>query len=37
MQERCEELGGTFEARSSKDGGTEIVASLPIMNGTTND
>jgi signal transduction histidine kinase len=37
MQERCEELGGTFEARSSKGGGTEIVASLPIMNGTTND
>ena len=37
MRERCEELGGTFEARSSKDGGTEIVASLPIMNGATDD
>jgi len=35
MRERCEELGGTFQAKSSEGRGTEIVVSLPLMNGTT--
>lgn len=35
MRERCEELGGTFQAKSSEGRGTEVVASLPLMSGTT--
>jgi len=37
MRERCEELGGTFEARSMGRTGTEIVATLPILNGASGD
>jgi len=31
MRERSEELGGTFEAVSLDAGGTEIIATLPLM------
>ena len=30
MRERAELLGGTFELRSSKGAGTEIVAEIPL-------
>ena len=37
MRERSEELGGTFRALSSDLGGTEIVATLPLMNARQED
>lgn len=33
MRERSEELGGSFEVVSPDAGGTEIVATVPLMNG----
>jgi signal transduction histidine kinase len=32
MKERSEELGGTFEALWSEGHGTDIVATLPLVN-----
>jgi signal transduction histidine kinase len=34
MRERSEELGGTLEIVSSHMGGTEVVATIPLVNGT---
>jgi len=34
MRERSEELGGTLEIVSPDMGGTEVVATIPLMNGT---